>query len=213
MPRCEVDVNQPQSWPAGNPRPALRSLGGLRGFTIGEMMLVVGILGLLMAIAIPVFLGQRTGAQDAQVNTSLRNVALETRTLAVAPPGSDQSVFPGPDTNGLLTELAKLGDGTYELLDAEAADDAGYSDDPNRISVLRMPDGQRAVYAALSASGTCWYVTDNLSGALQYGQYPSDAPALPCTAANITTNELDPQAFAFTDIAGDEWAAATDLSE
>lgn len=42
------------------------------GFTLLELMIAVAILGLLMAIAIPTFLGARTRAQDSQAQSTIR---------------------------------------------------------------------------------------------------------------------------------------------
>lgn len=48
--------------------------GRRRGFTIGEIAVVIGIIGVLAAIAIPTFLGQRVGAEDAAAISDLRSV-------------------------------------------------------------------------------------------------------------------------------------------
>jgi prepilin-type N-terminal cleavage/methylation domain-containing protein len=53
-----------------------------RGFTLIEMMIVVGIIGIISAIAIPSFLGQRRRARvigDAQANARVMAMALESR--------------------------------------------------------------------------------------------------------------------------------------
>src|SRR5436305_9924936 len=43
------------------------------GFTLIELMVVVLIIAILIAIAIPTFLGARTRAQDRQAQSNLRN--------------------------------------------------------------------------------------------------------------------------------------------
>src|SRR6059058_5969400 len=47
--------------------------GDEEGFTLIELMVVVLIIAILIAIAIPTFLGARTRAQDRQAQSNLRN--------------------------------------------------------------------------------------------------------------------------------------------
>lgn len=54
-----------------------------KGFTLIELLVVVAIIGILAAIAIPVFLSQRNSARDASVKSDINGIAKVMETLYV----------------------------------------------------------------------------------------------------------------------------------
>ena len=59
-----------------------------KGFTLIELLVVIIIIGILAAIAIPVFLNQRKKGVDASMKSDLKNAATIAETITVDDPSS-----------------------------------------------------------------------------------------------------------------------------
>jgi type IV pilus assembly protein PilA len=131
-----------------------------KGFTLIELMVVVLIIAILIAIAIPTFLGMRRRAQDRAAQSDLRNGL--TAAKAFFTDGETFAGFEG-DLDGTDPDVEGAGDIEPSLTwNTEAAAVQG------EVSI-RDNDADSIVLATASASGTVFCIGDT-GGQNVFGQ-------------------------------------------
>ena len=137
-------IARPATGPSG-------SGSGLPGWVIALLVImgVIFVMGLLLAIALPTFLGARDRANDKAAQSSLRNAVAAAKTIFVDT--DDYSQVNPENLSQIETTLS-------------FTDQA--SSGPTQISVhvARSTGLEEVTLAALSESGTCFYLSDTVMG-------------------------------------------------
>ena len=127
-----------------------------RGFTLIELMVVVMIIGVLVAIGLPTFLGTRTRAYDAAAHSDIRNAFAAEKAFY-----SDNATYTTDPATMTSIEAAI----TYLAGDTPLVIDVVYLDldpIPNTIYV-----------SALSKSGVCFYIREINGGGSGFATDPT----------------------------------------
>ena len=161
-------------------RDGAADLGEDAGFTLIELMVVLLILAILLAIAIPTFLGVTGGANDRAAQSNL-NTALTTAKAAAA--NNNQSYGSPLSITGAS--------GSFQSNEPSLKWVTGAVSTQGPVSAYISTDGNGVVLATWSKNnkGTCFFAADN-QALVTPGTAPADAPyagadAVPTAAGTV----------------------------
>lgn len=93
-----------------------------KGFTLAELLIVVAIIGVLVAVSVPIFTAQRRKAVDAVNKANIRAA----KSMALAAFYDDKTVYVQSETTGIQMAYFKYIDGRLEKITGKAPHEVNY---------------------------------------------------------------------------------------
>jgi type IV pilus assembly protein PilA len=128
-----------------------------RGFTLIELLMVVAIIGILLAIAVPTFIGASSRSNDRAAQTLVRNLLVSAKTSAVS--GT-------PSATGIQAD-----EPTLHVVPADSEGQAKQSEVSVRVETVAGEDFM--ILASRSASGACFAVLEPEHASTRYQSRPA----------------------------------------
>ncbi len=142
------------------------------GFTLIELMVVVLIIAILVAIAIPTFLGQRETAQDRAAQSNLRNALATEKTIYA----NDQAYTDVAADLGAIEPSLTWQEDSYAAATSTAGD-----------VHVKLETGV-ACLTVLSASGKIFMIAEDPAAATAYGEIASGGTLTNCATDATATS-------------------------
>jgi type IV pilus assembly protein PilA len=130
------------------------------GFTLIELMVVLLILAILLAIAIPTFLGVTKSANDRAAQSNLNTALVNAKSVFQQNSQSYNLTTNATYTTPAAVMVATLASAEPNLSFATGTVTSGAA--PAQVSVAIASDGNGIILAEQAkGTGNCWYVIDN----------------------------------------------------